>query len=83
MGEAWRIVKERHAASALDGEGARLHGGRWNSAGVRVVYTSFAKSLAALEILVHVRPPVAFRSQRVARCLALGRGRSMASLRGM
>lgn len=61
MGEAWRIVKERHAASALDGEGARLHGGRWNSVGVRVVYASFAKSLAALEILVHVRPPVAFR----------------------
>jgi RES domain-containing protein len=57
MGEAWRIVKAKHAATAFDGEGARLYGGRWNSVGVRVVYVSFAKSLAALEILVHLKMP--------------------------
>jgi RES domain-containing protein len=59
MREAWRIVKAKHAATAFDGEGARLNGGRWNSVGARVVYVSFTKSLAALEILVHLKLPVA------------------------
>jgi RES domain-containing protein len=40
--------------TALDGEGARLYGGRWNSPGQPAVYTSTHLSLAALECLVHV-----------------------------
>lgn len=58
MSQAWRIVKEKYAATAFDGEGARLYGGRWNSVGVRVIYVSGSKSLAALETLVHLKPPV-------------------------
>lgn len=58
MGEAWRIVKEKRAATPFDGEGAWRSGGRWNSVGVRVVYVSFTKSLAALETLVHLKLPV-------------------------
>jgi RES domain-containing protein len=58
MGEAWRIVKAKHAATAFDGEGARLNGGRWNSVGVRAVYVSATKSLAALETLVHLKLPM-------------------------
>jgi RES domain-containing protein len=58
MGVAWRIVKAKHAATSFDGEGARLNGGRWNSVGVRVVYVSCSKSLAALETLVHLKLPV-------------------------
>jgi len=50
----WRIVPEGQAASAFDGEGARLHGGRWNSVGVAMVYASEHQSLAALEIRVHI-----------------------------
>lgn len=46
----------RDSFSALDGEGARLYGGRWNSPGVPVIYTSSSLSLAALEYLVHVDP---------------------------
>lgn len=42
--------------AALDGDGARLYGGRWNSAGRAVVYTSKQLSLAVLEYLVHVEP---------------------------
>jgi RES domain-containing protein len=50
---AWRIVKTRHAATAWDGEGARVEGGRWNSPGVPVVYTPHSSAaLAALEMLV-------------------------------
>jgi RES domain-containing protein len=52
----WRIVKEKHANSAFSGEGARIFEGRWNSAGVRMVYCSEHLSLAALEILVHTQP---------------------------
>ncbi|MBL9174387.1 MAG: RES family NAD+ phosphorylase [Verrucomicrobiales bacterium] len=61
MKQAWRIVKETHAASAFSGEGARLYGGRWNSPGTGVVYTSGSRALAALETLVHLNPPVIFR----------------------
>ncbi len=58
---AWRIIKEKHAATAFSGEGAAKTGGRWNSRGVPVVYTSSTKSLAALESLVHLNPPVLFK----------------------
>lgn len=52
----WRVVKEKHARSAFTGEGARIFEGRWNSAGMRVVYCSENLALAALEILVHTQP---------------------------
>jgi RES domain-containing protein len=50
----YRLVKERYADSALDGSGAKAHGGRWNSKGVGVVYASDSVALAALELLVHL-----------------------------
>lgn len=58
MPQAWRIVKKKHAATAFSGKGAADYGGRWNSRGVPIVYTSGSKSLAALEILVHLNPLV-------------------------
>ena len=64
----WRIVKEKRARSAFTGEGASLYEGRWNSAGVRVVYCSENLALAALEILVHMQPLIPrdrFRAFRV------------------
>ena len=54
MPTAWRIVKTRFAAQAFDGEGARVNGGRWNSVGVRMVYTAASISLAVLELVVHL-----------------------------
>ena len=50
----WRIVKKKYEATAFDGEGASEYGGRWNSSGKRVVYTAGSKSLALLELLVHL-----------------------------
>lgn len=55
MINAWRLTKTRHAASAFDGEGARLNGGRWNSVGTRVAYASESVALAVLEVLVGVQ----------------------------
>lgn len=49
----------RRAHRKLDGEGARLYGGRWNSPGRAVIYTSRTLSLAALEYLVHLDPAFA------------------------
>jgi RES domain-containing protein len=45
------------AYTALDGEGARLYGGRWNSPGRPMVYTAASPSLAVLEVLVHLDLP--------------------------
>jgi len=61
MPEAWRIVRETHLAAAFSGEGAAKFGGRWNSRGVAVVYASATRALAALELLVHLNPPVFFK----------------------
>ena len=48
---AWRIAKTRYARSAFDGEGARINGGRWNTAGIRVAYAAQSVALATLEVL--------------------------------
>lgn len=50
----WRIVKEKYADSAFSGEGARRAGGRFNSPGRPLVYTSESLALAELEILVNL-----------------------------
>jgi len=51
-----RLARLAHAK--LDGEGARLAGGRWNSPGRAAVYASSRLSLAALELLVHTDVPL-------------------------
>ncbi|HVR29407.1 MAG TPA: RES family NAD+ phosphorylase [Thermoanaerobaculia bacterium] len=55
MPTGWRITKAARAATAFEGEGARLYGGRWNSPGTALVYTAESQSLAALELLVHLQ----------------------------
>jgi RES domain-containing protein len=52
----WRICRERFAAEAYSGEGARLYGGRWNSKGVSVIYTSTSLALAVVETFVNLEP---------------------------
>ena len=55
----FRICKERFSAVALSGEGARLYPGRWNEAGVPMVYCATSRALAAMELFVHLDPSVA------------------------
>jgi RES domain-containing protein len=49
----WRLINPRHAPG-LDGEGSRRFGGRWNTPGRPIVYTSDAPALAALELFVNL-----------------------------
>jgi len=53
MATFFRIVQAQWAASAMNGEGVRRWGGRWNPPGVAAVYLAESRALAALEILVH------------------------------
>ncbi len=55
MIEAYRISKEPNPAKAFSGQGAKDWGGRWNSRGIAVVYTAAHRSLAILEVLVHLK----------------------------
>ena len=50
--QAWRIAKNRFANDRT-GTGAALNGGRWNSAGVPVIYAGLDPSTAAMEKLLH------------------------------
>jgi RES domain-containing protein len=49
---AYRLCRSNYPP--YDGEGARRAGGRWNSRGNAVVYMSENRSLALVEILVHL-----------------------------
>jgi RES domain-containing protein len=53
----WRITRSKYAekAQAFSGKGAAEYPGRWNKAGVPVVYTCSSIALCTLEILVHTR----------------------------
>lgn len=51
----YRICKTKDAAAAFYGEGSFRFGGRWNSRGIRAVYTAGSLSLAVLEMLVHLQ----------------------------
>jgi len=48
----YRLSKQQYAGD-LSGLGARLSGGRWNSPGVALVYTSESRALCTAEIAVH------------------------------
>ncbi len=49
----YRIVKDKARTNDLSGTGAFRTGGRWNSKGTYMLYTSENSSLAYLESLVH------------------------------
>lgn len=53
----YRIAKSLQRAQDLSGTGAFKYGGRWNSRGTYMVYTSMNSSLAYLENLVHFDDP--------------------------
>lgn len=55
MMELLRLANAKYIQD-LSGTGARLYGGRWNSVGTPAIYLASSKSLAVLEVLVHLNP---------------------------
>jgi RES domain-containing protein len=52
----WRIATDTpsYQADDLSGAGAKATGGRWNEAGIPIVYTSETRALACLETIIHL-----------------------------
>lgn len=61
----WRIAKNtaQYPADDMTGGGAKTVGGRWNSKGLAVVYSSPTISLATLETLAHIGDDIAARNR--------------------
>lgn len=49
----YRLTKGKYHLD-LSGKGAELYGGRWNSKGVPMLYTSQSRALAFAEIAMHI-----------------------------
>ncbi len=61
----WRLAKDtpKYRADDLSGGGAAAFGGRWNSKGNHVVYTSQTIALASLESLAHIGSDIHARNR--------------------
>ena len=55
MIRVFRIDRQKHHDTFLEGIGAARYGGRWNKPGIPVIYTSESRALAMLEVLVNIR----------------------------
>ena len=64
---AYRIADARHPI--FDATGAMLHGGRWNSVGLRAIYAAETYAGALLEVLVHSNLSQPPKNHRVVRIL--------------
>lgn len=51
--ELFRVSKKLYQQDIV-GTGAYLAGGRWNTAGNYILYTAASRSLAILEVLIHI-----------------------------
>lgn len=53
----WRIAVEAptYTADDMNGTGAKLSGGRWNSIGTPMIYCASSIALATLETVAHIR----------------------------
>ena len=51
----YRLTRKPYV-NDLSGAGAKAFGGRWNSIGMPMLYLTSSRSLAVLEVLVHLQP---------------------------
>ncbi|MCK4663244.1 MAG: RES family NAD+ phosphorylase [Bacteroidales bacterium] len=49
----YRLAKSKYSKD-LSGKGAEISGGRWNSKGTQIIYTSESRALCVAEIAVHM-----------------------------
>jgi RES domain-containing protein len=50
---AFRLLKQNYG-SGLSGKGAEIAGGRWNSPGISIIYTSESRALCTAEVAVNL-----------------------------
>ena len=62
--KVYRLSRSAYAAD-LSGKGASLKGGRWNSAGVDMIYTADSRALAMAEVMVHFSAAMVPRDYRM------------------
>jgi RES domain-containing protein len=55
--QVYRLTKKSFSTS-LSGTGAAKAGGRWNSKGTEIIYTSESRSLSMLEKYIHLPPGI-------------------------
>src|SRR5688572_15879298 len=60
----FRLCRARYAFD-LSGRGAEMSGGRWNSKGVPILYTSESRALCTTEIAVHLPLGIAPKDYRM------------------
>ena len=60
--ELYRISQTKYIDD-INGTGSKKYGGRWNKPGVAALYTSQARSLAMLELIVHFASKQAFTQE--------------------
>jgi len=77
---AWRVDNEKWSAQSLNGIGAALEGGRWNSSGVPAYYASEHLAMAAQEKFVHLPRPLP-RTSRYVKFAIRFRGLAVTRLR--
>lgn len=53
----WRLCAAKYAATAYDGSGARLYGGRWSLPGTALAYAAESRALAVVEVLANADDP--------------------------
>jgi RES domain-containing protein len=66
----YRIARDKYIHD-LSGEGAKMHGGRWNKPGTPALYTSQVRSLALLELVVHFNSAAAFAMNYNFACIGI------------
>ena len=68
MARAFRIAKAEYAKDTqqmLFGEGAKEFGGRWNTPGRPVIYTSASIALALLEVIANIGRPASIPLHKI------------------
>lgn len=50
----WRLTRAEFGGTPFDGVGPARGGGRWNCRGTYIAYAASSRSLAILEVLVHI-----------------------------
>ena len=61
--DVYRLVKLKYSKDPFSSIGSEKYGGRWNSAGKKMVYAAESITLSMLEVMVHVQSQTLLMNQ--------------------